>query len=171
MHCMLDLETMSTDPNAAIISIGAVLFDLAGIHYRFYHMIDLQSSTRSGGVVDPSTILWWLKQGDEARLPLGNPSTDLQQALDEFRFHISDDMPLWGNGSDFDNVILANSYKRLGMTPPWTHRQNRCFRTMKALYPNLKYVQPAIAHNALADAEAQALHLIKIFHMDNPPIF
>lgn len=47
---MLDLETMGTDANAAIIAIGAVEFDIQNgeIGERFYAVIDLESAVAGG---------------------------------------------------------------------------------------------------------------------------
>lgn len=73
-NIMADIETMSTKPDAAIIAIGAVAFDLPGkeILDRFYTTVDLASSMAHGGVVDASTILWWMRQSSK-----GKPSFSL----------------------------------------------------------------------------------------------
>ena len=67
-HVMLDLETMGTGPTAAITAIGAVAFSVeAGITDTFYKKVDLESSVRNGGTMDPGTVIWWLGQSDAAR--------------------------------------------------------------------------------------------------------
>jgi len=35
---------------------------------------------------------------------------------------------------------------------------------MKALFPEVSYIGPITAHNALQDAEAQAMHLQKLYN-------
>lgn len=69
---MLDLETMGQGPDAAIVAIGAVSFDLeAGkLGSEFYTVVDLTSSVEAGGKMDPSTVLWWLQQSEQARSEL-----------------------------------------------------------------------------------------------------
>ena len=67
-NVMIDLETMGVNNNAAIIAIGAVAFDFEGnLGYHFYQTITLQSSVENGGIMDASTVLWWMRQSDEAR--------------------------------------------------------------------------------------------------------
>ena len=68
-HIMLDLETMGTGPNAAITAIGAVKFDpdKGEIVETFYFKVNLESSVKQGGVIDASTVIWWLGQNEEAR--------------------------------------------------------------------------------------------------------
>lgn len=69
-HVMLDLETLGTEHDAMIISIGAVAFrfdDVPILADRFFYTaVDIE---RSSGSISPSTVNWWLKQSDEARAP------------------------------------------------------------------------------------------------------
>ena len=69
---------------------------------------------------------------------------------------------IWGNGAAFDNVILRTAYERLGLKAPWNFWDDRCFRTVKALHPEVEYVKSGAAHNALDDAKNQALYLMKV---------
>lgn len=157
-HVMLDLETMSTAPNAAIVAIGAVCGE-----ETFYLTINLQSCVDYGLHIDANTVCWWLQQCAEARKDVATGTYALHHALEVFSSWLSElpegDTYIWGNGADFDNVILANAYKATGLDLPWSHRNNRCFRTLKAMYPNIKHTFDGIAHNALADAFNQARHL------------
>ena len=172
-HIMLDLETMGNSSNAAIVAIGAVKFDVAnGITDSFYQKVDLESAVDNGGVMDPSTVIWWLGQNDAARKELQAPgciSPSILPTLVGFSAWLGDGLHarIWGNGAAFDNVILVNAYKKLVVDAPWLHWNDRCYRTMKALYPNVPKVTPTVAHHALADAEAQARHLIAIAKAHN----
>lgn len=69
VHVMVDLETMGKKHNAPIVAIGAVVFDPAtgSIGESFYKVVCLESSVNWGAVIDPSTVIWWLKQSSEAR--------------------------------------------------------------------------------------------------------
>ncbi|EOC3339199.1 3'-5' exoribonuclease, partial [Escherichia coli] len=60
-HLMIDLETMGKNPDAPIISIGAIFFDpqTGDMGPEFSKTIDLETA---GGVIDRDTIKWWLKQ-------------------------------------------------------------------------------------------------------------
>jgi exodeoxyribonuclease VIII len=172
---MLDLETMGKGPNAAIIAIGAVEFGIwqpgAGdlfmplIGSRFYEVVDLESSMADGGVCDASTILWWMQQSDEARAAFKRPGQKLFGVLGRFKNWLNDidkDLRIWGNGADFDNVILASAYQRLGRPVPWGYQSSRCYRTVRKLYPEIVAQGIGVAHNALHDAEYQAMHLCDI---------
>ncbi|EJJ8002063.1 3'-5' exoribonuclease, partial [Escherichia coli] len=61
IHLMIDLETMGKNPDAPIISIGAIFFDpqTGEMGPEFSKTIDLETA---GGVIDRDTIKWWLKQ-------------------------------------------------------------------------------------------------------------
>ena len=68
MNVMFDLETMGSGPDAAIVAIGAVEFDTvtALLGRRFYRVVNLASAVAAGGVIAPSTVLWWMRQGDRS---------------------------------------------------------------------------------------------------------
>jgi len=168
MDIMLDLETMGNGSNAAIVAIGAVAFDVntRQVGPEFYRVVDLASSIESGGVCDASTIMWWMKQEVKARLALAAPAVTLIQALCDFSTwyaNVSGDN-VWGNGATADNVWLSNSYRRLALNKPWTYRQDRCFRTARAMFPNAPKIEVGVAHNALDDAKSQALSLIAMLN-------
>lgn len=174
LEIMLDLETMGTGPDAAIIAIGAVAFDLDKgelLPYEFYHVVDLGSSVDEGGVIDASTVMWWLKQSDEARSAFYGPRDfHIRTSLDNFAAWCNSLCGVgrgclagvWGNGATFDNVILSQAYKRAVVERPWPYRADRCYRTIVALHPEIPFERVGVYHNALDDAKSQALHLIKI---------
>lgn len=164
---MLDLETMGTGPNAAIVAIGAVEFDIATgtVGDRFYRVVDLGTSVAMGGEIDADTVLWWMQQSDDARAMFTRDSVPLSVALAEFTVWMSDrgavsGARVWGNGAAFDNVILSSAYRRSAYMQPWQHWNDRCYRTIKAQYPDVKLERVGTHHNAVDDAESQARHLI-----------
>ncbi len=167
---VLDLETMGTSSTSAIISIGAVVVDLeyGEIGDAFYETIDLQSCLDVGLTVDGDTVLWWMRQSTEARdAILCSSQRDLADALHEFSefLHVACDNNLggvWGNGVRFDNEILLNAYRVCKLDPPWTFKQDRCYRTARALFPDVKVPFEGAAHHALDDAKHEARMLIAI---------
>ena len=60
------------------------------------------------------------------------------QGLTEFASFISrnggEEAKLWGNGSDFDNVIVGSLFDSFGLVKPWSYGRNRCYRTMKRMF-------------------------------------
>lgn len=179
IEVMLDLETLSLASNAAVVSIGAVKFDPHGKigtlgdpskpeYAHFYQTVELHSLSEAEFHFDGKTIGWWLSQGDAARLALQTDPVNIATALSKFYLWFGDEsLPTWGNGAGFDNVLLRNAYQRLGGTCPFNYYHDRCFRTMKALFPDVPFVAPVVAHHALQDAEAQAVHLQKLFNRIN----
>ena len=169
-HIMLDLETMGTGPNAAIVAIGAVEFELTKtggqLGDSFYQCISLESAMAAGGQVDASTVLWWLKQSDAARAMFAQPAVSDYEALVTFAEWMAKrgetkNVRVWGNGASFDNVILASAYRRTGLQLPWNSFNDRCYRTVKSMHPAAPAIQrTGTHHNAKDDAINQANHLI-----------
>ncbi|EPW0860204.1 exonuclease, partial [Escherichia coli] len=79
-HLMIDLETMGKNPDAPIISIGAIFFDpqTGDMGPEFSKTIDLETA---GGVIDRDTIKWWLKQSREAQSAIMTDEIPLDDAL------------------------------------------------------------------------------------------
>ena len=75
-NIMVDLETMATHPNAAIVAIGAVRF-MEDLQDSFYQEVDLQSSIRAGLDVDGATVNWWLMQEEAAREAITAPQNHI----------------------------------------------------------------------------------------------
>ena len=171
MELMLDLETMGIGPNAAIIAIGAVAFDLDRLELtgqEFYQTIDLESSVEHGGGITPSTVLWWMQQSDEARDEFKRPGGRIEEVLMYFHRWLppTNCIQVWGNGANFDNVVLRTAYERLGLQAPWNFRNDRCFRTAKAMLPKVEIESTGVAHDALEDARWQARYLIEATRVD-----
>lgn len=169
-HVMLDLETMGTEADAAIIAIGAVKFNPRGgdILDAFYTRVDLGSALAAGLTVTGSTIDWWLHEDrDLARMRLLNTQAmPLWEALTGFNDWYEQDKgdlsyPVWGNGAMFDNAIMRSAYAKLNMRCPWSFREDRCYRTLKSLAPIIPIVsaEDSTLHFALDDARSQAHHM------------
>lgn len=166
---MLDLETMGNGADAAIIAIGAVRFNVTdGVLDEFYVIVDLESSVAAGLKLDVSTVLWWMEQNDIARGQITQPGTPLKVALSRFASWVGEGAEVWGNGAAFDNVILSNAFRMCKLERPWSYRNDRCYRTLKALYPGIKLDRFGVAHCAVDDARSQAAHLIEILKQLEP---
>jgi 3' exoribonuclease, RNase T-like len=162
---MLDLETLGHKPGAVLVAIGAVRFGGGRLGESFYERVDAQSAVDAGLQLDVSTVLWWLKQNAEARAELDLPGGKLSEVLLQFDAFLRAIKPqgLWGNGADFDNVLLAAAYDACRLPVPWKYHMNRCYRTLKNLRPDVKLTRSGVAHHALADARAQADHLMQLY--------
>ncbi|HDI8815313.1 TPA: 3'-5' exoribonuclease, partial [Escherichia coli] len=161
-HLMIDLETMGKNPDAPIISIGAIFFDpqTGDMGPEFSKTIDLETA---GGVIDRDTIKWWLKQSREAQSAIMTDEIPLDDALLQLREFIDENsgeffVQVWGNGANFDNTILRRSYERQGIPCPWRYYNDRDVRTIVELGKAIDFdARTAIPfegerHNALDDA-------------------
>ncbi|EFH1207341.1 exonuclease [Escherichia coli] len=172
-HLMIDLETMGKNPDAPIISIGAIFFDpqTGDMGPEFSKTIDLETA---GGVIDRDTIKWWLKQSREAQSAIMTDEIPLDDALLQLREFIAENsgeffVQVWGNGANFDNVILRRSYERQGIPCPWRYCNDRDVRTIVELGKAIDFdARTAIPfegerHNALDDARYQAKYVSAIW--------
>ena len=172
LHFMIDLETLGTQPGSVILSIGAVRFDPTQpldncLENTFYCVVGRANSEGWGLTVDQGTVDWWGKQSTEARKVLADAEDperydllpDSLQMLKEF---LGEGAVVWSNGANFDQPLLDVAYNRVDIALPWKYWNSRCYRTIKAICPDAKNLEPAkvCAHNALEDAKWQALHLV-----------
>ncbi|HAH1277184.1 TPA: exonuclease [Escherichia coli] len=172
-HLMIDLETMGKNPDAPIISIGAIFFDpqTGDMGPEFSKTIDLETA---GGVIDRDTIKWWLKQSREAQSAIMTDEIPLDDALLQLREFIDENsgeffVQVWGNGANFDNTILRRSYERQGIPCPWRYYNDRDVCTIVELGKAIDFdARTAIPfegerHNALDDARYQAKYVSVIW--------
>ena len=109
LNIMLDLETLSTNTNAVILSIGMAAFTIEkGIFDTFYVNLDIDNQITNGGHISADTLIWWMKQTDDARKIFGEKKVSPYDAvtlikrwffklMEEQQFH---GMQIWGNGAD-----------------------------------------------------------------------
>ncbi|MBN1138853.1 MAG: 3'-5' exoribonuclease [Anaerolineae bacterium] len=177
-HVMLDLETMSTMSNAAIVAIGAVVFDpdTGEMGKTFYCNVDLESCVARGLHIQGNTVMWWLERSEEARMALLSDRLPLDKALRQFSRYLQalGEVCVWGNGATFDNVIIANAYQAVGLERPWSYKNDRDVRTIEELGRQIQASQgiddaaekterTGIHHHALDDAIHQARYVSKIW--------
>ncbi|MBW0622406.1 3'-5' exoribonuclease [Escherichia coli] len=172
-HLMIDLETMGKNPDAPINALAGKFFDPATgeMGPEFSKTIDLETA---GGVIDRNTIKWWLKQSREAQSAILTDEIPLDDALLQLREFIDENsgeffVQVWGNGANFDNVILRRSYERQGIPCPWRYTNDRDVRTMVALGLVMDFDARSVItfegerHNALHDARYQAKYVSAIW--------
>lgn len=166
-HFSIDLETLGTRYNAAVISIGVVQFDPQSgeLGKEFYREIELQSAINSGKVTG-DTLSWWVTQNKNAQkvFARGDHKVSLAQALDELTqwLRSSATAPkVWGNGATFDISILEHAYDVgcVGLKEAWHFTNIRDCRTIVDV-AEIDYAdwpeKVGTHHHALDDAKFQA---------------
>lgn len=169
---MCDVESFGIEEDAALVGIGAVLFNLETqtIGPTFNQVIHLATSVREGGTIDPATTLWWMGQSEAVRNAVRFNGRDVRLVMTDFcewmREHTDEKtVRVYGNSDAFDIGKMERTLGRLGMAPPWFWTNRRCFRTVRNLYPQVEYdpsQKTGEAHDPLVDALFQVEHLFKI---------
>lgn len=167
-HCMLDIESMGVTPGCVIVSIGAVNFDLetGKIGPKFYISVSIESCVGWGLVMEPATVEWWKSQTPQAKAKWSTNPIALSVALEAFSIFIQQNgiTQVWGNSASFDCSILAACYRAVNKPLPWHYMQEKCYRTVKALFPgNFVKKDESKAHDPVYDCEYQISILCNIW--------
>jgi len=176
-NVMIDLETLGTQTNSAILSIAAVSFDIktGEVKHVFNIPITLQSCLDLGMKVDEGAFMFWLKQSKEARSSIydAKGKVHLIEALAQLTNFIKKieeeegkSVMVWGNGAIFDIGILNFAYNLNKLASPWRYTNEMCLRTIAALYPDTRRNEPflGVPHDPIDDCLHQIKYLVKIMN-------
>lgn len=180
----IDIETLSTRPTAAIISIAARAFTFSDPQPQlgcFNVVVNATTCAMYGLHFSESTVNFWTLQGQGAKRPYLDPSAQCVtlhtalQRLTEYINHARSQSPtgrilLWMQGTDFDAAILHHAYCQVlgSESIPWHHTELRDARTfihgiIGCLFPRAENPYAIIPkdfgwvmHDALSDVD----HLI-----------
>jgi len=170
-HCMVDIETLSTEATAAVLAIGAVMFNPRGgdeedtLVETFFIRISLDSNEKYDRHMSSGTIKWWMSQSEDARTKtFSGDMSPLNFALRDFgtwcRTFETQPTRIWAKSPDFDCSILEHACKTTHQDWPFKFWDTRCVRTITELaYPegNAPKIGVGVAHDALDDAKRQVL--------------
>ena len=179
---MVDLETLGTDTDCQVLSIGAVKFRLDTVddittimepRRSFYARLDEVDQGKRGRSADASTVKWWGEQSAEARAVFDEPREGTSRALKRFLKWAKGCKRIWGNGNMFDNAIvrsLCRDYDLEYPVPYWSDLDVRTLTRVWNLLTNMgsKGKRPQInlgeEHNALDDARRQVIQCQLMFN-------
>ena len=164
----LDLETLGTSPDSTILAIGAVaVCEETGQRRKFYSICN--ANAQPGRTVSQSTLDWWSKQSDAARMAFDEAHKQeapiLSGVLEQLTHWIGElglthDVFVYGNGANFDVAMLEHAYKQISDFVPWNYKNVRDMRTLRDICLRLQLPieveRNGTHHNALDDAEFQA---------------
>lgn len=170
---MIDIETLATTPNSAILTIAAVKFNrkdeikpLEKLD-TFYSRIQHGSCQKLGMYVDVETVRWWNLQTTDAKYEaFDNPDrTHIKDSLLKLADFLKGCKCVWANSPNFDCVILENAFKLCEIEVPWKFWNLRDCRTVYDLGKvNLKsFSSLKDSHNALNDSYNQIRALLQAF--------
>jgi len=162
---MIDIESLDTNPDCVILTIGAVRFDPKGSgiieKLELRPTIDEQTE-KFNRTINDDTLRWWSEQSPEA----------LEEAMgDRDRMSFKDCMEIlykfcwnrravWSNGAGFDVVAMESAWRNLGMRTPWpfyTVRDTRTLYEIAGVSLKDKKYGSKTTHKAVEDAEHQAI--------------
>ncbi|WPH65957.1 hypothetical protein Mulvp2_10 [Enterobacter phage Mulvp2] len=162
----IDMETLSTEHNAALLSIGAVICDFnTGQQVdTFYANITPESSIAAGLDVSESTKAWWAKQGQAAQDVLSVDQRPLRDVLVDFTKWLAGHGVQYaiGNGPRADNQWLESACKAIGMQSPIKYWGDLDMRTLTFIGTHILGLDhwhntfKGVKHNALHDAINEA---------------
>lgn len=163
-HAMIDIETLGTDTDAVVLTIGGVKFDpndeSRGTWDEFYYSLNIAEQLDTRSTTD-ETIAWWAKTNgamllEELDNPNRTPVIDVLKALCKWQVGPSH---IWAQGPQFDFGILENMYRQYDHHIPWSGfwriRDSRTLLGLMEIDPR-KAIEFE-AHNAMEDCKVQAL--------------
>lgn len=172
-HVMIDTETLDTTPTSVVLSVGVVLFTAEKVVREEYVELDAADQLRDGRTISADTLAWWLARVKAGHnMPLAccdHPyATAAWAAANKcLRDMYGEDVLVWANSPSFDLAMLRNMWDKHGLRAPWVFYNERDYRTWRSMLPAAAAVpiENPDAHNALADAAAQAKHMIANRHL------
>lgn len=162
-HVMVDLETLSTQPTAAIVSIAGVAFNMQNDKTAdFYVNINPKSAQEYNMRIDVDTVDWWRKQNPDAVrswMKNGIAVVDAAIQFNEFlmKYTVPKDVCVWANGVDFDLPIIRNLMTATDQPVLWNYWNQMDARTIFKLAGINTRTAERIGnyHNALDDCHNQ----------------
>lgn len=162
-HAMIDIETLGTEPDCVVLSVGACKFNpynLEEPHTRTLWRPSADTQMDSGRSVLESTLQWWARLpqhiqdeafSEEGRVPL-------DQFFKELNKYLVGVDKIWCQGPQFDMVILENLFTQFEHHKGWAFWQIMDCRTIFNMMPvdPRKAIQQNL-HSADADAYYQAV--------------
>ena len=158
INIVVDVETLSLESDAAIVSIAAVPFnpnvddvnifsvfevqmDGSGESLgEFYEVVNATSCALQGMHIDMETVHWWSRQKPEAKAELlSRQPLNIGEAMNAFHNYLEGmkkaydaDIVVWAQGADFDFPKIRNAYNKClnGVNRPWNYRDVRDARSI-----------------------------------------
>lgn len=178
-NVMIDIETLSKNNDAFVLSIGMAAFDDLNVVDTDGIAIDMNYGY---GHIDPDTVKWWAGQSEAARHFSFSGTAWPYEAAAKMRNFLDSyggkNALVWANSPSFDLVILKNWWRNMPTSRngaalprppgdfPVTYKQERDMRTIKYIADQLGIdltdLWTGVAHNPIEDAAMQARAVIRV---------
>ena len=167
----IDLETLGTNVDSAIVQIGACIYDTEEdkVVDTFNAVISYPENDHIN--VTSGTLKFWLHQMHinpeaVAKVFYSPATTSLLEAFNRlFEFVKSNNKAaerVYANGTKFDLGMLEYQFKQNGIVVPWAHNADRCMRTLRDIVGHIEFDAPnLVPHDALSDAIWQAMYITR----------
>lgn len=170
-HVMFDLETLGVHDGAAVVQIGAVLFDpwageagmISTPEGGFFRRVNITQEPDRLGTLDGDTLVWWARQERAARDQVFDCAgeDDIYQVLGHFQLWVQEAAPehVW-SATQFDWTLLRQAYRRCDTQFPFSRHTARCWPTLRAFGRAGGIEEPLFGgtpHVAIHDAQHQAI--------------
>lgn len=176
---MLDIETLATDGNALVLSIGAIKFDLVGrdgpwFGEQFFVVPSLIEQILLGRTIERGTQEFWATQPTEAQAHWANAQAQnamtVYAALADLGQFVRGAPRIWANGAVFDFGILESLLRQVRLPIPWKYNTVRDARTVyDVMTPVREFSRTALGtveglieyplHHPIRDCEVQIIRL------------
>lgn len=145
---MLDIESLDLAPRSVVSQVGIIAFPLDDPETetrRIEQYLPIQPQLELGRTMSFSTIFWWMKQDEKARLRfIDNDGNDMEELLALVRSvhrKLSDliiqagpsGVEFWAKGPQFDVVNLETLFIDCGLDIPWKYDSVMDLRTLMRL--------------------------------------
>lgn len=171
---MVDVETIGTSPNCIVLSAAFCTFDMDGDSFKslFECSFNLSDQIAKNRLIEPDTLVWWLREDSELLRTLLRNSLQYQESLKDTLLNINaffernidnKSWYVWSKGAKFDLPILESLYNDFNVDFPWKNKRNeRCARTYMSLDSN-ECIQNTHKHNPFEDCLVQIKSVQNIY--------
>ena len=169
---LIDLEALSTNPNAAIISLAAAKFTFAeGIQSEFKVNVDPKSCKDIGLHIDSETVKWWGKQPKEIVKAVTSNPVSISEALDQFDewWGTNNKLYIYCQGGSYDFPVLSSAYIALGRQKPWKYFNEIDTRTIMTIFGIKNFDTKKagfVSHDSLGDVRHEIQVIREIFDVE-----
>lgn len=156
---MIDLETLDTNPFAAILQAAGMWFDSESGEpptVAFNHFLPVQPQLDEGRTISWDTLQWWSKQEFFGELFSKEREANVGFIQHSIMLAVNQADTIWANSPQFDAVILSSWLKN-----KWPFWKDRDVRTLKNIrkddFTTFDAYRPPVImqHNALDDCKLQ----------------